>query len=272
MIGKDEVINDDLFVGGATVTVDGTVNGDLITMGQTVVINGKVTGDVLTAGSVRHREPLDGPDVFAAGAAVTMGPGRQAGRPQCLYGGRQRGEPGGQPDRRLAAHRRGPGPRFRADHQRSAGRRRPPAPGRHGGSRTRSSPLTPRTPVSQASAWYSTNVPPMPYVPGGPDVVDQSTRRRQPGIHHLADGLPGGRRRVLSGDAYPATPGSAVVPGTGATANHLIVSVRRRAPPGRPAPAGGSAQRLAGSPLDHGPGRRSCGRARCPAWGWVWSA
>ena len=29
VIGKDEVINDDLFVGGNTVTVDGTVNGDL---------------------------------------------------------------------------------------------------------------------------------------------------------------------------------------------------------------------------------------------------
>ena len=56
VIGKDEVIDDDLFVGGSTVTVDGTVNGDLITAGQTVTINGKVTGNVIAAGSERHRE------------------------------------------------------------------------------------------------------------------------------------------------------------------------------------------------------------------------
>src|SRR5512137_1846374 len=50
VIGKDEVINDDLFAGGSTVTVDGTVNGDLVAGGQTVVINGKVTGNVIAVG------------------------------------------------------------------------------------------------------------------------------------------------------------------------------------------------------------------------------
>src|SRR5665647_1498532 len=49
LIGKDEVISDDLFVGGTTVIVDGTVNG-----------------------SVGH-------DVVAAGAAVTIGPNAQIG-------------------------------------------------------------------------------------------------------------------------------------------------------------------------------------------------
>ena len=74
VIGKDEVINDDLFAGGATVTVDGTVNGDLIAWGQTVVINGKVTGNVITAGSGVTVNGEVGHDVFAAGAAVTVGP------------------------------------------------------------------------------------------------------------------------------------------------------------------------------------------------------
>ena len=73
VIGKDEVINDDLFVGGNTVTVDGTVNGDLITAGQTVTINGKVTGNVIAAGSSVTVNGEVGHDVFAAGAAVTIG-------------------------------------------------------------------------------------------------------------------------------------------------------------------------------------------------------
>ena len=79
VIGKDEVIDDDLFVGGTTVTVDGTVNGDLIAVGQTVVINGKVTGNVIAAGSGVTVNGEVGHDVFAAGAAVTIGPGARIG-------------------------------------------------------------------------------------------------------------------------------------------------------------------------------------------------
>lgn len=73
VIAKDEVINDDLFVGGNTVVVDGTVNGDLIVGGQTVTINGKVTGNVITAGSSVTVNGEVGQDLLAAGAAVTIG-------------------------------------------------------------------------------------------------------------------------------------------------------------------------------------------------------
>jgi len=74
VVSKDEVINDDLFVGGNTVIVDGTVNGDLITGGQTVIINGKVTGNVIAAGSSVTVNGEVGYDVIAVGAAVTIGP------------------------------------------------------------------------------------------------------------------------------------------------------------------------------------------------------
>jgi cytoskeletal protein CcmA (bactofilin family) len=74
VIAKDEVINDDLFVGGNTVIVDGTVNGDLIAAGQTVTINGKVTGNVIAAGSGVTVNGEVGHDVIAAAAAVTIGP------------------------------------------------------------------------------------------------------------------------------------------------------------------------------------------------------
>lgn len=74
VIGKDEVINDDLFVGGTEVIVDGTINGDLIAWGNTVVINGKVTGNVVAAGSSVTVNGEVGYDVIATGAVVTIGP------------------------------------------------------------------------------------------------------------------------------------------------------------------------------------------------------
>ncbi|MCS7040406.1 MAG: polymer-forming cytoskeletal protein, partial [Caldilineales bacterium] len=79
VVGKDEVINDDLFATGATVTVDGTVNGDLIAAAQTVTINGKVTGNVFVAGSAVTVNGEVGHDVFAAGAAVTIGSNSRIG-------------------------------------------------------------------------------------------------------------------------------------------------------------------------------------------------
>jgi len=73
VIGKDEVINDDLFVAGETVTVDGTVNGDLIAAGRIVIVNGKVTGNLVAAGAGVTVNGEVGYDVFAAGAVVTIG-------------------------------------------------------------------------------------------------------------------------------------------------------------------------------------------------------
>ena len=87
VIGKAEVINDDLFVGGSTVTVDGTVNGDLIAAGQTVVINGKVSGNVIATGAGVTVNGEVGHDVFAAGGVVTLGPGAQIGHNAYTAGG-----------------------------------------------------------------------------------------------------------------------------------------------------------------------------------------
>jgi hypothetical protein len=79
VVGKDEVINDDLFAGGNTVIVDGTITGDLIAAGQTVTINGKVTGNVIAVGSSVTVNGEVGHDVMAAGAAVTIGPDARIG-------------------------------------------------------------------------------------------------------------------------------------------------------------------------------------------------
>jgi len=87
VVARDEVINDDLFVGGTSLTVDGTVNGDLIAVGQTVTINGKVTGNVIAAGSGVIVNGEVGHDVFAAAGVVTIGPDAQIGYNAYTAGG-----------------------------------------------------------------------------------------------------------------------------------------------------------------------------------------
>src|SRR5512136_227390 len=96
VIGKDEVINDDLFAGGNTVTVDGTINGDLVAAGKTVVVNGKVTGNVIAAGSTVTVNGEVGHDVLAAGAVVTLGPGARVAHTAYTTGGSVESQAGSQ--------------------------------------------------------------------------------------------------------------------------------------------------------------------------------
>lgn len=49
-IGEGEVIEDDLFLIGTTITVNGVVNGDLFVAGTSVTINGTVNGNINVAG------------------------------------------------------------------------------------------------------------------------------------------------------------------------------------------------------------------------------
>ena len=49
-IGAGEVIEDDLYLFGSTIVIDGTVNGDVIAAGNTIEINGTVNGNVHLAG------------------------------------------------------------------------------------------------------------------------------------------------------------------------------------------------------------------------------
>lgn len=51
-IGADQVIEDDLYVTGGTVTVQGRVMGDVVASGRVVRIEGTVEGDLIAAGQV----------------------------------------------------------------------------------------------------------------------------------------------------------------------------------------------------------------------------
>jgi cytoskeletal protein CcmA (bactofilin family) len=75
VIGREEVINDDLYVAGNTVTIDGAVKGDLVAVASQITINGKVEGDVLAAGQGIVINGQVGDDVRAAGQAILIGPG-----------------------------------------------------------------------------------------------------------------------------------------------------------------------------------------------------
>jgi cytoskeletal protein CcmA (bactofilin family) len=97
VVTPTEVVDDDLYAFGQTITIHGTVTGDVIAAGQTVTISGPVEGDVLvaasqvtitgpvagtirTAGQVVELTATVGGDVLVAGAAVTTTPRAEIGR------------------------------------------------------------------------------------------------------------------------------------------------------------------------------------------------
>jgi hypothetical protein len=104
LIREDQVINDDVYATGGTVTVEGTINGDLlaaagsidvagvvngdvIITGGTLVIEGKVADDVRVAGGSITINSDVGGDVLAAGGSVTIGSLGHVGEDLVIGGG-----------------------------------------------------------------------------------------------------------------------------------------------------------------------------------------
>ena len=72
VIGADEVIEDDLYVGAETFTLDGTIKGDLLVAGSTIKINGTVEDDLIAVGgTIEINGTVEG-DLMAAGQTVTV--------------------------------------------------------------------------------------------------------------------------------------------------------------------------------------------------------
>jgi len=103
VIDAGTVVNDDLYVFGATVDIQGTVNGDVISSGSAVTISGTVNGDLAAAagtidipgqvhGSVRATGgnlSITGTvrdDVLVGGGTLEIGPNGSIGR-DLLFGG-----------------------------------------------------------------------------------------------------------------------------------------------------------------------------------------
>ena len=71
-VAAGEVVNDDLYLAGSEVTVDGTVNGDVIAVGNRVTINGDVNGSVTVAASIITIKGKVSNSVRAAGNEVNI--------------------------------------------------------------------------------------------------------------------------------------------------------------------------------------------------------
>ena len=79
VIGADEVIEDDLYVGAGTFILDGTLKGDLIAGGSVIEINGTIEGDLIAAGQTVVVRGTVTDDVRIAGQALTLGDDAQVG-------------------------------------------------------------------------------------------------------------------------------------------------------------------------------------------------
>ncbi len=73
IIGPDEVIEDDLYLGAGTITVEGTIKGDLVAAGSDIILNGTVEGDLIAVGGSITINGTVRDDVRIAGTVLSLG-------------------------------------------------------------------------------------------------------------------------------------------------------------------------------------------------------
>lgn len=86
LIPEGEVIDDDLFITGARVEMNGTVTGDLFVSGQHIIINGTVEGNVIAAGQLLEVNGTVEGALVGAGYGLNLGPAAAIGR-NLYFGG-----------------------------------------------------------------------------------------------------------------------------------------------------------------------------------------
>lgn len=79
-VGADEVIDDDLFISGDTVTINGTVRGNLFASGTVVTVNGPVEGSLFLAGRTLALNSTVEGSAYVGGYAFTLGENAMIGR------------------------------------------------------------------------------------------------------------------------------------------------------------------------------------------------
>jgi hypothetical protein len=80
VLGEDETVEDDLFIGGDDVLVAGGVEGDLFAAGENVVISGEVEGNVFAAGNIVTVSGVIDGSLMIAGYDLTLEDGASIGR------------------------------------------------------------------------------------------------------------------------------------------------------------------------------------------------
>lgn len=71
-VGPKEVVRDDLYIAGNTVTIDGTVTGDVVAAAQRVVLNGRVGGDFMAVAQTVVVNGEVGDDIRVGAQAVQL--------------------------------------------------------------------------------------------------------------------------------------------------------------------------------------------------------
>ena len=71
-VASGEVISDDLYAFGDTITIDGTVEGDVVAFGQIVLVNGEVRGALISAAQTVRVAGSVGGSARLAGAIVDV--------------------------------------------------------------------------------------------------------------------------------------------------------------------------------------------------------
>jgi len=71
-VAKNEVVNDDLFVGAETVDIEGTVNGDVYLGAESVRVNGVINGDLHVGAGTFYLSGRVRDDVYVGAGTVTL--------------------------------------------------------------------------------------------------------------------------------------------------------------------------------------------------------
>lgn len=80
VVAEGVVIDDDLFISGNKVVIDGTITGNLFAVGIEVILNGSVEGSVFAGGELLTMNGDVGGSLLGGGCAITLGPEATIGR------------------------------------------------------------------------------------------------------------------------------------------------------------------------------------------------
>ena len=71
-VASGEVVDDDLYIAGSTIVIDGTVNGDLWAFGNTITVNGTVNGSMVAIGQTINVNGNVGHALRLAGETINI--------------------------------------------------------------------------------------------------------------------------------------------------------------------------------------------------------
>jgi len=71
-VGRTETVNDDLYAGAGTISIEGTVNGNVIVGGGTINVSGTIARDLIVGGGTVNVTGHVGGSIIAAGGNLTL--------------------------------------------------------------------------------------------------------------------------------------------------------------------------------------------------------